>query len=49
MNNLFKWWIILSCSFFTASCSTFSSTQEINNPMDGTAQGGDPAVFEHRE
>lgn len=49
MNGWFKWWTMLAFSLFTAACSTFSSTQEVNNPMDGTAQGGDPAIFDHRE
>ncbi len=38
----------LICS--VSSCASINqSDQEINNPDDGTAQTGDPTIFEHRE
>jgi hypothetical protein len=34
---------------FIEGCSVINPThQEINNPTQGSAQSGDPAIFEHR-
>lgn len=49
MYKLFYWWFLAGLTVLTSSCATFPSDQEINNPNDGTVQGGDPSVYEHRE
>jgi len=31
-----------------SGCASFNSSAPADNPMEGTAQQGDPSVFEHR-
>lgn len=42
--------LILTSTQFLLGCANInSSNQEINNPNQGTAQTGDPTIFEHRD
>ncbi|MBP7846804.1 MAG: hypothetical protein QG651_738 [Pseudomonadota bacterium] len=41
--------ILASTQFLLGCANINASNQEINNPNQGTAQTGDPTIFEHRD
>ena len=49
MNRLIILFVVSLSALFINSCAMiFPASDEINSPTNGTAQGGDPSVFEHR-